>query len=174
MSALIREGLMTLWLGQTEGKFEANEVESRSNKCSSYSGAADNGSKTATNANVSEKMSVSTTCISDQNTFGSSRVNEHALPPVDAKVDHKRIDYVTPTLQRRSVDESGRPLVTPFDSVCKRHATGKRLIPKLCRDRCPVRLLTLPFHHHQTDRSRSMSKAMTRNVVDAKMSFQIC
>jgi hypothetical protein len=26
----------------------------------------------------------------------------------------------------------------------------------------------------QTDRSRSMSKAMPRNVVDAKMSFQIC
>jgi DNA mismatch repair protein PMS2 len=108
MSALIREGLMTLWLGQTEGKFEANEVESRSNKCSTYSGAADNGSKTATNSSAK--------CNSDENTFGSSRVNEHALPPVDAKVDHKRIDYVTPTLRRRSVDESGRPLVTPFDS----------------------------------------------------------
>lgn len=116
MSALIREGLMTLWLGQTEGKFEANEVESRSNKCSSYSGAADNGGKTATNANVSEKLSVSTTCISDQNTFGSSRVDEQSLPPVYAEADHKRIDYVIPRLRRRSVDESGRKLVTPFDS----------------------------------------------------------
>jgi len=110
MSALIREGLMTLWLGQTEGKFEANEVESRSNKCSSYSGAADND-KTATNANIS-----STEYPFDENTKGSSRVKEQSLPPVDAKEDHKRIDYVTPRLRRRSVDEGGRPLVTPFDS----------------------------------------------------------
>ena len=112
MSALIREGLMTLWMGQTQGKFEANEVESRSNKCSSYSDAAVNGSnKTATNANVS-----STEYPFDENTKVSLRVKEQSLPPVDAKVDHNRIDYVTPRLRRRSVDEGGRPLVTPFDS----------------------------------------------------------
>ncbi len=32
MSDLIREGLVELWSSQSEGKFEANEVESRSNK----------------------------------------------------------------------------------------------------------------------------------------------
>ena len=32
ISDLIQEGLMTLWLSQSEGQFVANEVESRSKK----------------------------------------------------------------------------------------------------------------------------------------------
>ena len=90
----IREGLMQIWAGQSEGKFRANEVERRSTKMDS---------------NPASKLSVTQEPIT-QNEEHSSRAEDIVV-----------CDDVTPKLTRRNVtaarseNENGS-LVTPFDS----------------------------------------------------------
>ncbi|KAL3779588.1 hypothetical protein ACHAW5_005421 [Stephanodiscus triporus] len=104
MAELIKEGLMALWSDQIEGKFEANEVESRSNKNAARRGCYDNELEAVTNSNKCSLNGLPLNVEEDEKlgTFANTNAEDDD------------IDYVTPKLRRRIADKSG-PLVTPLD-----------------------------------------------------------
>jgi DNA mismatch repair protein PMS2 len=93
LSELIREGLMKLWSSQSEGKFEANEVESRSNK--NVKGGGHDDECKITNRNDDY----------DDETVELTQGNERPC--------NNDIDEATPKLRRRNMESD--PIVTPVD-----------------------------------------------------------
>ena len=89
MSELIREGLVELWSSQSEGKFEANEVESRSNK------------------NVKVKCGHDRVGTNQREACNDTNVEL-------MQRNENEIEGVTPKLSRRSIENG--PIVTPLDS----------------------------------------------------------
>lgn len=96
MSELLREGLMELWSSQSEGKFEANEVESRSKKNGKGGGNYHERESTKRHEAQHDK-SVELTQRNDSN-----RHNEIET------------DGITPKLRRRNMEDG--IIVTPVDS----------------------------------------------------------
>ena len=111
ISDLIREGLMAIWSDQVDGKFEANEVESRSSR--NAAGGVSNGHDFGA---VSELAAATESdgCPSD-GIPPSAKANEKHGTSANANDEGGEFDYVTPKLRRRVKDEGG-PLVTPLDS----------------------------------------------------------
>jgi DNA mismatch repair ATPase MutL len=111
---LIKDGLMALWSDQTDGTFEANEVESRSNR-NVPRGAACHGDaimEAVENSGVSESIEYSI-----EETLPTANLNHKNGAFVNANDVDDEVDYVTPKLRRRNVDDGG-PLVTPSESGC--------------------------------------------------------
>jgi len=113
MSDLIREGLMALWSSQSEGKFAANEVESRSNN--SKSGRGGTGSEVR-NGNEIQVMDL----LAESGEANSGlKGNDREGTSAKAKGDSEN-DNITPKLRRRNTSsvpsKDDGPLVTPLDS----------------------------------------------------------
>ncbi|KAL7535382.1 hypothetical protein ACHAXR_006452, partial [Thalassiosira sp. AJA248-18] len=116
MSDLLREGLMALWSGQSEGKFAANEVESRSNKSNSKS------KRSKIEAMNGDDMDVTNDAKSNESK-SSSKGDENEKTSAEVEKADNEIDNVTPKMRRRNTASSSIPpsaengrLVTPRDS----------------------------------------------------------
>jgi len=101
MSELLRDGLMELWSSQSEGKFEANEVESRSNK----NGKGGENYHERERTKRHEAHSEENMELTQRNEKSSSSSDRH---------NEVETDGVTPKLRRRNMDDG--IIVTPIDS----------------------------------------------------------
>jgi DNA mismatch repair ATPase MutL len=114
IATLIKEGLMALWSDQTDGKFEANEVESRSNRNAPRGVVChdDEIMEAVTNSAVSESIEYPI-----DETLPTVKVNENYGASVNTNDVDDEVDYVSPKVRRRNLDDGG-PLVTPSESGC--------------------------------------------------------